>query len=284
MEQDYEVFKCRICGERVYHKDASEFDISICKNCAEQGVRTLDINKIYCGDCLEVMKEIPDKSIDAIICDLPYGTGHTACSWDSIIPFDKLWEQYRRITKENCPIVLFASQPFTSMLVMSNLKEYCHQWIWNKNNSAGFFNAKRKPIAICEDILVFSKGKVNYYPIMIKGKYRQKGGKAKSNSYNIKSISYYNDEYYPKNLLNFSNANQNDKIHPTQKPLALLEYLIKTYTNEGDLVLDNCSGSGSLAIAAHNTKRNFICIEKNEEYYKKSVERLENSKLQMRLF
>ena len=243
----------------------------------------LEINKIYLGDCLELMKELPDKCIDAIICDLPYGT--TACSWDIVIPFDKLWEQYKRIRKDNTPIILFAQQPFTSKLVMSNLKEYRHQWVWNKNNSAGFATANIRPFAICEDILVFGKNKVNYYPIMTRGIYRNKGGYSSSDNYGLQPcVGKKNYEYYPKNLLNFSNANQNNKIHPTQKPVTLIEYLIKTYSNEGDLILDNCSGSGSLAIAAYNTHRNFICIEKDEEYYKKSVERLEQVQMQLRLF
>ena len=242
------------------------------------------LNKIIQGDCLEVMKDIPDNSIDCIICDLPYGTGHTDCEWDIIIPFDKLWEQYHRITKDNAPIVLFASQPFTSMLVMSNLKEYRHQWVWNKNNSAGFVTAHIRPFAICEDVLVFGKNKVNYYPIMTKGKFRKKGGKAPSRAYNLSAANNYNDEYYPKNLLNFSNANQNDKIHPTQKPVNLLTYLIETYTKKGEIILDNCSGSGSLAIAAHQTDRKFICIEKDENYYKLSCERLKREQMKRKLF
>jgi site-specific DNA-methyltransferase (adenine-specific) len=215
---------------------------------------------------------------------LPYNT--TLNDWDNLIPFDLLWNEYRRITKDNSPIVLFAQQPFTSKLVMSNLKEYRHQWVWNKNNSAGFATAKIRPFAICEDILVFGKNKVNYYPIMTKGIYRNKSGYSASDNYGLQptKTNGKNDEYYPKNLLNFSNANQNDKIHPTQKPVALLEYLIKTYSNEGDLILDNCSGSGSLAIAAYNTKRNFICIERDKNYYEKSVERLRIAQAQLKLF
>lgn len=241
-------------------------------------------NQIINADCMDILKQLPDKCIDAIICDLPYGT--TACSWDAIIPFDKLWEQYKRIRKDNTPIVLFAQQPFTSKLVMSNLKEYRHQWVWNKNNSAGFATANIRPFAICEDILVFGENKVNYYPIMTKGVYRNKGGYSLSDNYGLKPTKSIekNDEYYPKNLLNFSNANQNGKIHPTQKPVALLEYLIKTYSNEGDLILDNCSGSGTTAVACHNLNRRFICIEKDKEYFDASVERLKNAQAQLKLF
>ena len=242
----------------------------------------LEVNKIHNGDCLELMKEIPSESIDCIICDLPYGT--TACKWDIIIPFDKLWSEYTRITKNNAPIILFAQQPFTSKLVMSNLKMYRHNWVWNKNNSAGFATVKIRPFAICEDILIFGKNKVNYYPIMEKGVLRRKGGYSKSDNYNLIPTYTKSNEYYPKNLLNFSNSIQKNKIHPTQKPVALIEYLIKTYSKENDIILDNCSGSGSLAIACHNLKRRFICIEKDYDYWKASVERLENAKAQLKLF
>lgn len=203
-----------------------------------------------------------------ILCDLPYGT--TACKWDTVIPFEPLWEQYRRIIKPRGAIVLTASQPFTSALVMSNPKNYRHQWVWNKNNSAGFATAKYRPFAICEDVLVFSYGgAVAYYPQMeIRGKPRSKRGYSTSENYGIdpSKSQQVNNTYYPKNLISISNANQAGKVHPTQKPVGLFEYLIRTYTEPGALVLDNCAGSGTTAIAALRTGRNFICIEREPEY------------------
>lgn len=245
----------------------------------------LEINKIHLGDCLELMKNIEDKSVDCIICDLPYGT--TACSWDSIIPFDKLWEQYKRIRKDNAPIILFGSEPFSTYLRMSNIKEFKYDWIWNKFKGGNPLLAKKQPIKITENISIFGNN-IKYYPIMIDRDFPKKRGSNKgkiseiNNNAFIENKTYY--QYYPKNLLNFSNANQNNKIHPTQKPVALLEYLIKTYSNENDLILDNCSGSGSLAVAAYNTHRNFICIEKDKDYYEESVKRLDRVQSQLRLF
>jgi site-specific DNA-methyltransferase (adenine-specific) len=233
-------------------------------------------NQVILGDCLEVMKDIPDKSIDMILCDLPYGT--TACKWDTIIPFEPLWEQYKRIIKDNGAIVLTASQPFTSALVMSNVKMYRHQWIWNKRQSGNPFLAKLAPLKIFEEVIVFSKNKVNYYPQMRIGKMRIKGGVkvanqitgTKPNNYNVK-----NDTYHPEAIIEFSTAGMRGIYeHPTQKPVALFEYLIKTYTNEGDLVLDNAAGSGTTGIAARNLNRNFILIEKEQEYIDIINERL----------
>ena len=224
------------------------------------------------GDCLERMKEIPDGSVDMILADPPYGT--TACKWDSVIPFEPMWEQLKRIIKPNGAIVLFGSQPFTSVLITSNLKMYRHQWVWNKNNSAGFATAKIRPFSICEDILVFGKNKVNYYPIMTKGKLRKKGGYSSSDNYTLTPTQTTNDEYYPKNLLDFSNASQVGKVHPTQKPVALMEYLIKTYTQEGETVLDFVMGSGTTGIACKNTGRKFIGIEKDETYFKIAQDRI----------
>lgn len=246
------------------------------------------LNQIIEGDCLEVMRDIPDKSVDMILCDLPYGT--TACKWDTIIPFEPLWEQYERLIKDNGAIVLTAREPFTSLLVTSNLKAYKHKWVWNKKQSGSFANAKYMPLQIEEDIVVFCKGKANYYPIMRKGKYRKKGGSKKqieSMSKFIKPDYYkYSDEYYPVNILddfpNCSNKGQN--VHPTQKPVPLFEYLIKTYTNEGETVLDNCIGSGTTAIAAHNTGRFFIGIEKEPKYVEIARKRLEQAQAQQSLF
>lgn len=256
----------------------------------------LEINKIHLGDCLELMKNIEDKSVDCIICDLPYNI--TGCNWDCIIPIDFLWKEYHRIVKNNAPIILFAQQPFTSMLVMSNLKEYRHQWVWNKEIAGAFALAKIRPMSITEDILIFGKNKVNYYPIMENAEEKNirpiNKGSSVSEAVPIcskiaKSDKNYNPKKrYPKNLISYSKynaeCNQLNRLHPTQKPVALLEYLIKTYSNEGDLILDNCSGSGSLAVAAYNTRRNFICIEKDKDYYEESVKRLDRVQSQLRLF
>ena len=231
--------------------------------------------KLYKGDCLEVMKQIETGSIDAIITDPPYGT--TACKWDSVIDFDLMWEQLNRIIKPNGAIILHCSQPFTSALLMSNVKNYRHQWIWNKNNSAGFATAKIRPFAICEDILVFGLNKVNYYPQMTKGKMRKKGGYSSSDNYGIKPTIKYNDEYYPKNLINISNASQKGKMHPTQKPIPLMEYLIKTYTQENETVLDFTMGSGSTGVACVNTKRIFIGIEQDDKYFEIAKQRINNA-------
>lgn len=249
------------------------------------------INLLH-GDCLELMKDIPDGSIDMILCDLPYGT--TACKWDTIIPFEPLWEQYERIIKDNGAIVLTASQPFTSAVVMSKPKWFKHAWVWDKVTARGHLVAKHRPMQQTEDILVFSKkGKrVNYYPIMIKrpedkievrktreyGRTEIMGGKKGQLSEKVY------DEWYPKNILTFSNAKSSTKsIHPTQKPVALFEYLIKTYTNEGETVLDNCAGSFTTAVACDNTNRNWICIEKEEEYCNIGLTRVNDNRERLSL-
>ena len=229
------------------------------------------------------MKLIDDKSIDMILCDLPYGT--TACKWDTIIPFDKLWEQYKRIIKDKGAIVLTAREPFTSALIMSNIKGYKHKWVWNKKQSGSFANAKYMPLQIEEDIIIFtSKGqKVNYYPIMRKGKMRKKGGSKKQLQTMSKFIKpdyfKYSDEYYPVNIIEIPNcSNKKNNVHPTQKPVALFKYLIKTYTKEGNIVLDNCIGSGTTAIACLKTNRNFIGIELEEEYVNIASQRIQKYK------
>jgi len=241
-------------------------------------------NKIIKGDCLEVMKNIPDKFIDMILCDLPYGT--TACSWDVIIPFDKLWGHYERIIKNKGVIVLFGSQPFTSALVMSNLKMFKYEWIWNKISGSNFMQLKKTPLKIHENILIFYKKNLKYNPIMQKGIQWKRGGKNKIYKNNIINQNFkskiYNDLSdlkYPKSIQNISvqksECSNSKRIHPTQKPVALFEYLIKTYTNEGDLVLDNCAGSGTTGVACKNLNRKFILIEKEEKYIKMIEERLE---------
>lgn len=235
--------------------------------------------KLYCGDCLEIMKEIPDGSVDFILTDPPYQV--TACRWDKIIPFEPMWEQINRIIKPNGAIALFADgAKFSASLINSNIEKYRHKWVWNKNNSAGFATVKFRPFQICEDILIFGLNRVNYYPIMEqRGKPRDKNGYKISENYKInpsKNVEK-NNVYYPKNLLNFSNAVNKGKLHPTQKPVALLEYLIKTYTLEGETVLDFTMGSGSTGVAAVNTGRKFIGIELDENYFKIAEDRISSA-------
>lgn len=249
------------------------------------------LNKILNGDCLDLMKDIPNKSIDMILCDLPYGT--TACKWDNIIPFDKLWEQYERVIKDNGAIVLTASQPFTSKLVMSNPKMFKYSWVWEKNKASNIFGAKYSPMKKHEDILVFYKKIPIFNPEKIErsesGKNRVRYNHKPSNTgkreylngfIDTKTREYDSNFKNPESIIYFKNE---IGLHPTQKPVALFEYLIKTYTNEGMLVLDNCSGSGTTAIACINTNRNYICIEKDETYFKLSVDRVNNHTQQMEL-
>ena len=230
----------------------------------------LELNKIYNMDCLEGMKLIPDKSIDMILCDLPYGT--TACKWDTVIPFEPLWGQYNRIVKDNGAIILFGSQPFSSMLVVSNLKHFKYEWIVEKSKPTGHLNAKIKPMLKHDNVLVFCNGKIKYNPQglsdcnkMVK---RTNNGcyGACSKETAMKQTGY------PNTILKF--AYDARPLHPTQKPVPLFEYLIRTYTNEGETVLDNCIGSGTTAIACINTNRNYIGFELSEEYCKIAEERI----------
>lgn len=227
------------------------------------------------GDCLEVMRSIPDKSVDAIICDLPYGT--TACKWDSVIPFEPLWKQYKRIIKDNGAIVLTASQPFTSALVMSNPKWFRYSLVWDKIGTTGFQTAKIMPLRRHEDICLFYKHKPTYNPEMqIRGNIRKKGGSKTDNGCygELRSKESYNNSYYPTSILTFSNASKKGLQHPTQKPTALMEYLVKTYTNESDIVLDNCMGSGTTGVACKNLGRNFIGIEQDAGYFEIAKNRI----------
>ena len=240
----------------------------------------MELNVVYNEDCLEGMNRIEDNSVDMILCDLPYGI--TACKWDTIIPFEPLWKQYERIIKDNGAIVLTASQPFTTLLINSNIKLFKYCWVWNKVRSVGFQIAKYRPMMQHEDICVFGKGRINYFPIMTP---REKIKKSKCYTSSDSSPLKYNDgiertytEKYPTSIIEVSNAIQKDKLHPTQKPVKLFEYLIKTYTNEGDIVLDNCMGSGTTAIACINTNRNFIGFELDKGYYDIILERIKNHK------
>lgn len=229
------------------------------------------INTVQLGDCLELMKDIPAGSIDMILCDLPYGT--TACKWDVIIPFDKLWAQYERIIKDNGAIVLTASQPFTSALVMSNPKRFKYSLIWDKVAVTNPMLAKKQPMRCHEEVIVFYAKQPRYTPQKRTGVKWHRGGKKQhktdtlGQSVLINNGSDENEIKYPKSIITFSNANKTKNQHPTQKPVALFEYLIKTYTNEGDTVLDNCAGSGTTGEACINTNRNYILMEKEQKYF-----------------
>ena len=242
--------------------------------------------ELHNGDCLEVMKRIPDHSVDMVLCDLPYGT--TACKWDVVIPFEPLWEQYGRVCKENAAIVLFASQPFTSMLVMSNLKMFRHEWIWIKSRGSNFANTVREPFKEHEEILVFSKGGWTYNKQMQNrtgsGAERVKYDIAwKSKSDNYREFSERIGKKDPKERVPSSWQKFTNEVglHPTQKPVALLAYLIKTYTNGvGATVLDNCMGSGSTGVACVETARDFIGIEKDAKYFAIAQDRIAKRRAQ----
>src|SRR5574344_168883 len=239
------------------------------------------------GDCLEVMKDIPDGSVDLILCDLPYGT--TACSWDKVIPFEPLWEQYERIIKDNGAIVLFGTQPFVTDLINSNRQYFRYDLIWDKDFGTDIFMAKKKPMSSHEHILVFYKKQPTYNPQMTMAKEKNMRDRQKNYKKGCESSIYGEQKKYistkdeklryPKSIFVYSNQkgelNRSKRLHPTQKPVDLLEYLIKTYTNEGDLVLDNCMGSGSTGVACVNTNRNFIGIEKDDKYFEIARNRLE---------
>jgi site-specific DNA-methyltransferase (adenine-specific) len=245
------------------------------------------LNTIIHGDCLDVMQDIPDKSIDMILCDLPYGT--TACKWDTIIPFEPLWLQYERIIKDNGAIVLFAQEPFTSQLINSNINKFRYKWIWQKTKSTGFPMANYRPLKSFEEIIVFTEAPCTYTKSGSVGTYNPQGLKhcnrirKRSNSKhlitsssggNMESEYQVDFENYPKDIITFSNGKKNN-VHPSEKPVDLFEYLIKTYTNNWwETVLDNCIGSGTTAIACINTGRNFIGIEKDEGYYNIATKRV----------
>ena len=230
--------------------------------------------ELYKGDCLELMKNIPDKSIDMILCDLPYGT--TECKWDNIIPFEDLWKEYKRIIKDNGAILLFSQQPFTSFLTCSNINMFRYEYIWEKSSSTGFLNAKKMPLKKHENILVFYKKLPTYNPQFTQGKpytTKRTGTPSIYRQDLVRTDTINNGFRYPTDILLFKNPN-NKNVHPTQKPVPLLEYLIKTYTNEGDLVLDNCMGSGSTGVACVNLNRKFIGIEMDEKYFNIAKDRI----------
>ena len=238
--------------------------------------------KLILGDCIEEMKKIPDGSIDAVITDLPYGT--TACKWDSVIPFEPMWEQLKRVTKKNGAIVLFGSQPFTSALVMSNTKMYRYQWIWEKDKGANFLQANFQPLKVHEEVLVFAIGKTVYNPQKTINSKKHETTSQKNNQKRIEaglSVKYFRsskvyekEKLMPRSIQYFTrNVPRGGTTHPTQKPVALMEYLIKTYTNEGETVLDFTMGSGTTGVACKHLGRDFIGIEKDPEYYEIACKR-----------
>lgn len=238
--------------------------------------KDLKNGRFYLADCFDAMQDIPDGVIDMILADLPYGT--TQCKWDTILPFDKLWKEYWRICKENAAVVLTASQPFTSNLIMSQIKNFKYDWVWLKlGKPTGHLNAKNQPLRNKEDICIFYKKQCLYNPQFNIGKPFKKekvGNNSLSSNYGVYTNERNDNDgtRYPLQLISFNRVER--PIHSTQKPVNLFEYLIKTYTNENEIVLDNTAGSGTTAIAAINTKRKWVCIEKEEEYYKKAIERI----------
>lgn len=249
----------------------------------------MEINKVYKGDCLDLLpKYIDDKSIDMIFCDLPYGS--TNCRWDSIIDLSKLWVEYERIIKDNGAILLFAQTPFDKVLGASNIKLLKYEWIWEKTQATGHLNSKKMPMKAHENILVFYKKLPTYNPQKTKG-HKRKVSKSYQRDICIKrredrwgdnylygketsAPDYDSTERYPRSVLVFPSDKQKSKLHPTQKPLSLIEYMIKTYSNEGDLILDNTCGSGTTGLGAKNLNRNFIMMEKDPDYYRISCERV----------
>jgi len=247
--------------------------------------------QVYHGDCLEVMKEIPDGSVDMIMSDPPYGT--TACAWDSIIPLEPMWEHLKRVIKENGAIVLTASQPFTTTLISSNMKMFKYEWVWKKSNPSNIALANKQPMKYHENIIVFCDGQSLYNKEMVV-RLSKRVKQAQASNYNfhnsgseqtglkyieVDSNKYDANKKNPSSVLKINSLRPNSKEfvnHPTQKPVALMEYLIKTYTNKGEMVLDFCMGSGTTGVACRNLNRNFIGIEKDPEYFESAKQRINN--------
>jgi DNA modification methylase len=252
----------------------------------------MDKIQLFKGNCLEIMKDIPSGSVDAIITDPPYGT--TACKWDSVIDFGLMWEQLNRIIKPNGAIVLFGSEPFSSALRMSNIKNYKYDWVWEKSKASNFLQAKYMPLKAHENILIFGKGKVNYYPQKTQGQPFNKGKRKHKNGIATEvyskipnpefSVVNKNGLRNPRTVQYFKTAESEGKHHPTQKPVALIEYLIRTYTNEGETVLDFTMGSGTAGVACLNTNRNFIGIEMDDKYFEIAQKRIHDHSAQLKLF
>lgn len=235
---------------------------------------TIDLRQ---GDCLELMKSISDGSIDMILCDLPYGT--TQCKWDTVIPFEPLWEQYKRVIRDHGAIVLFAQEPFVTELRHSNLKMYKYDWIWKKPQGVNFLSAKNQPLKNYEIVCVFGRKRLTYHPQMREGKPYTSGNGDVGECFGSrkKVITVNTGTRYPNSIIEFSSVKNKDRSHPTQKPVQLLEYLIKTYTEPGELVLDNCMGSGSTGVACVNTDRNFIGIELDQGYFDIAQKRIDEA-------
>lgn len=239
--------------------------------------------EFWMGDCLELMADIPDGSFDMILCDLPYGT--TACKWDTVIPFEPLWKHYWRVAKPNAAIVLTASQPFTTALIGSKIDRFKYEWIWKKDKPSNFALANRQPLKYHENICVFYRSQPTYNKQMqaregsgaSRVKYQVDNSNQKSDHLTLgDKPKMFGELKNPSSVQEVSTGRRQDIIHPTQKPVALFEYLIKTYTNPGEMVLDNCAGSGTTAIAAERTNRKWLCIEQDEEYYEKACERVKD--------
>lgn len=235
------------------------------------------------GDCLEVMAEIPDGSVDMILCDLPYGT--TACKWDTVIPFEPLWAQYRRIAKRNAAIVLTASQPFTTALIASNMRDFKYELIWEKSKATGHALCNVRPMKAHENVLVFCGGRERYAPQKSPGKpFKVRLGVVESEEFSTGSARNDNvtGDRFPRSVIYFKTAESEGKSqHPTQKPVALMEYLIRTYSREGETVLDNCMGSGTTGVACVQTGRRFIGIEREPKYFAIASERIAGASRQL---
>lgn len=252
----------------------------------------IELDKIYNEDCLVGMERIPDGSVDCVICDMPYGT--TILGWDSVIPLDKLWAQYKRVCKPNAAVILFGKQPFTSRLVLSNLEWYKYEIVWEKSRPANFLQLKRRPAAVHENIEVFYKEQPTYNEEMfrVSERFRDKGGNKSqikiktehlSSSKLVRMRKPDDGWRHPQDVVQFESAWE-EGMHPTQKPVPLLRYLVRTYTNSGDVVLDNCAGSGSTCVACVQEGRHFIGFETDERYHAKAVEWVGREARQLRLF
>ncbi len=239
--------------------------------------------KLIYGDCIEKMKDIKSGTVDMVLVDPPYGT--TNCKWDSVIPFHDMWEQLNRITKERCPTLIFSQMPFTGALWLSNKKDFRYEIIWEKPHATGFLNANKMPMKCHENIFVFYKKLPTYNPIKTSGHKRKTStrGDIKSELYGKadKTVYYDSTERYPRSVVKFSSDKQKEKLHPTQKPILLLEYLIKTYSNEGDTILDFTMGSGSTGVACANLNRGFIGIDNDKKYFDVAVNRINSTVLDL---
>ena len=236
-------------------------------------------NKILLGDCMELLKKVPDGSVDMVLCDLPYGT--TNCKWDTVLPLDELWKHYNRVCKKNAAIVLTAAQPFTSALIMSNPKYFKYTWVWEKSKATGYLNSKKMPMKAHEDVCVFYRKLPTYNPQMVQGTPYDKGKAhrptdvygTQKGEIHVKNTTGLR---YPRTVQYFKTAESEGKVyHPTQKPLSLFEYLVKTYSNPGDLILDNCIGAGTTALACIKQERDYIGMELEKKYYDITLERIE---------